>query len=91
MMIRLENILCWKCKHSFDFSTEIPQDHVFSVYCGICESENVIDLNPYKKRVEASFMSSAGTDSTQTYETGNYDFPDQIPGQKPIAHNPAEE
>lgn len=83
MMIRLKNIECWKCGHPFDYTTDIPVEHILSVYCGICEVENVIDLNPYKNREEESYRSPPSTGSAPTIETGHYNFPDTISGQDP--------
>lgn len=85
MTIRLENIQCWSCNNLSDFTIEIPEDHVFSVYCGICEKENVIDLNPHKKREEVTFRGSTDTQTTHTRNSGNYDFPNPILGTKPTS------
>lgn len=82
MSNRLENIACWKCNKQFDFTTDIPENHVFSVYCGICSAENVIDLNPYRVKTEVS-LKGGDDDKTTTYETGKYRFPDTIQGHKP--------
>ena len=81
-MIRLKNIQCWKCKQLFDFSTEIPSEHVFSVYCRVCDAENVIDLNPYKNREEEFYRMGTQTGATQRVETGDYNFPNKISGKK---------
>ena len=82
MTHRLINIECWNCRHQFDYSTDIPEDHIFSVYCGICDAENVIDANPYRKKVEQVFRGSTDKSTEQT-ASAEYDFPNPIPGNKP--------
>lgn len=82
MSIRLKNIECWKCSHLFDFTTDIPKEHVLSVYCGICGTENVIDLNPYRDKTETS-LKGGNEDETASYETGKYNFPAKIQGHEP--------
>lgn len=82
-MIRLKNIQCHACNQLFDYSVDISIKHRFSVYCAFCEAENIIDLAPYLRNEEKVFKSGNGTNTTQMIETGEYDFPDVIPGEKP--------
>ena len=82
-MTRLENIQCHACHRLFDYSVDIPDNHRFSVYCAFCEAENIINLVPFLRNEEKVFKSGNETNATQTIETGNYDFPDSLKGQKP--------
>ena len=82
-MTRLENIQCHKCHKLFGYSVDIPDSHRFSVYCAFCEAENVIDLKPFLRNEEKVFKSGNGTNTTQTIETGSYNFPDILKGQQP--------
>lgn len=77
--IRIEGIACWSCEQEFGFMTQLTEGHSVSVYCGICDAENVLDLEPFRDK-ETIFKSGAGG-SQQI--TGGYQLPKRIQGRKP--------
>ena len=81
--IRIEGIECWRCAQSFGFLTTLNKDHAISVYCGVCDAENVIDLQPYRQS-ETSFKSSTSHNRQASAQSAaGYALPASIPGRKP--------
>ena len=78
--IRIEGIECWSCKIEFGFMPQLTEGHVVSVYCGICDAENVLDLEPFRTKKETFVRSPA--DGVQQ-STGGYHLPQRIQGLKP--------
>ena len=84
MSIRLKTIECWKCNNPFDYTAQKPDDHIYSVYCPFCESENVVDLNPFRKDEDIVFRGGIEPETkTQSKLTDEYDLPEKLQGTKP--------
>jgi len=82
MTVRIQAIECGKCETPFDYSTEIPEDHIFYAFCPYCGTKNKVDLNPHRKIEESIFKGNGDNESaTQSQLTDNYDLPDRLYGE----------
>ena len=77
MTKRIESIECGSCKTPFDFSTDIPKDHIFFAFCPYCGTRNKVDLNPFRKREESYFR---GENPAKTSLSDEYNLPDKLYG-----------
>ncbi len=81
MTKRIESIECGSCKTPFDFSTDIPKDHIFFAFCPYCGTRNKVDLTPYRKFEKYVFRGgNLDETSTQYQFSDEYNLPDKLYG-----------
>jgi len=71
---------CWNCHKTYTLQREIGEGNpILSVACPYCHKEAIVDLDPYRKKVEPIFKDA----SPQTNTGGEtaYDLPDVLPTQ----------
>jgi DNA-directed RNA polymerase subunit RPC12/RpoP len=43
---------CWKCERTYTLFREITDEQELIVACPFCNAEGVVDLKPFRKKVE---------------------------------------
>lgn len=91
MRERLKNIQCWKCKNTFDFTADLSEGGPIRTFCGICDEENVLDLEPYRSKEETILRSTDDSQSGDDNELTliHYQFPETLIGKRPTEDKPA--
>jgi len=71
---------CWNCHKDYTLFREITNEQVLTVACPYCDSEAVVDLDPYRKTV-TSVMRGIGDKEQDLGEA--LELPEVLPTHKP--------
>jgi DNA-directed RNA polymerase subunit RPC12/RpoP len=74
---------CWNCNRTYNLLREITNDQVLAVACPYCNSEGVVDLDPFRKKPEKVMRSATYVPGKSTDLGEELDLPDILPTQKP--------
>ena len=83
-MARL-HIECWHCENVFGFTADVSRGGIIRTFCGICDSENVVDLDPYRSPEETilRMTNEPGHDEESEAKPIRYRFPEKLIGARP--------
>jgi DNA-directed RNA polymerase subunit RPC12/RpoP len=70
---------CWKCSRTYTRSLDITTLQTRMVACPYCETEGVVDLEPFSKKIKQVLK---GTEQEQDLGE-KLDLPDVLPTRKP--------
>jgi len=82
---------CWNCNRTYTLQREITDQQVLTVACPYCNSEGVVDLDPYRKEIKnvmknITVMRDVSSDDSIDESTNaeeELDLPDILPTHKP--------
>lgn len=71
---------CWNCRKTYTLLREIEDLQKLIVACPYCNTDAVVDLDPFRKPTVTPFR---GGNASQTSLGTELDLPETLPTQKP--------
>lgn len=71
---------CWNCSKTYTLQREITQEQTLAVACPYCNTEGVVDLKPFRKKVKTVMRGSEDNEQDLGEEL---ELPDVLPTRKP--------
>ena len=73
---------CWNCEKTYTLFREITKEQKISVACPYCNTEAVVDLDPFRKEKKVVSLVRGEGDEEQSLGV-ELELPEIIPTQKP--------
>jgi DNA-directed RNA polymerase subunit RPC12/RpoP len=71
---------CWNCDRKYTLLREITEEQTLMVACPYCNTEGVVDLDPFRKKVKPVMRGEEKVGNDMLEEL---DLPEVLPTHKP--------